>query len=266
MLYRIDLAYIGTAYQGWQSQANGQGIQDKLEHALSIMLRQGVRVTGAARTDSGVHAENQVVTFETDLPFEQKRWLASLNGILSRDIGVKAVYPAPEGFHPVYAAKAKAYRYRLWLGVERNPFVTQFCWQVNSDLDLRLMRDEAKSFIGTHDFTSFCAKNASAKTRERTIFAIEFECKRERLVDIWVLGNGFLKQMVRTMVGTLVEVGRGKIGPGEIEHILNQRDRVLAGDTAPPQGLCLVDTFYEDVPQLGELIALAEGGFSFDIS
>lgn len=266
MLYRIDLAYIGTIYQGWQSQANGQGVQDRVEHALSIMLRQGVRVTGAARTDSGVHAENQVVTFETELPFEQKRWLASLNGLLPRDIGVKAVYPAKLDFHPVYSAKAKAYRYRLWLGVERNPFVKDFCWQINSDLDVRLMKEEAKLLVGRHDFTSFCAKDSSAKTRDRTIFAIEFECKRERLVDIWVLGDGFLKQMVRTIVGTLVEVGRGKIKPGEIEHILKQRDRTLAGDTAPPQGLCLIDTFYEDIPQVGELIALAEGGFSFDIS
>ncbi len=265
MRYRIDISYVGTSFQGWQSQANGQGVQDYVEHALSIMLRDRIRAIGSARTDSGVHAENQVAVFETNAPFDQQRWLGSLNGILPKTIGIKSIQPAASDFHPVYAAKGKAYRYRLWLSAQRNPFVNEYCWQLGMDLDIILIKEALKFFVGRHDFSSFCAKNTSAKTRERTIFALELECRQDRLVDIWVLGDGFLKQMVRTMVGTLVDVGRGRLTPQDITSILEKKNRACAGETAPPQGLCLVNVFYNEIPQIGELIALAESGFSFNI-
>lgn len=245
-LYRLDLRYIGSPFQGWQSQSNGSGIQDFVEKALATILRHPTRVVGASRTDSGVHAEHQVATFRTSVAFDELRWLKSLNGILPAEIGVTSVKPVSSEFHPIYSAKGKAYRYRLWQGATRHPMVTPYVWTLHRDLDRDAMRKAALYLVGTHDFTSFCALDSSAKTRVRQVLEISIS-DHGPLVDIWVVGKGFLKQMIRIMVGTLVEIGMGKRPPEDMGQIVLAKNREDAGITAPANGLTLIEIFYGDV-------------------
>jgi tRNA pseudouridine38-40 synthase len=252
--YRLDLQYIGTPFLGWQSQPQGGTIQDHLEGALTTMLRHKVRITGAGRTDTGVHAEHQVASFTTTVPYAERSWIKSLHGLLPREIGVTRLSPVDESFHPILSAQGKAYRYRVWTGVTRNPWVDPCSWQVVPTLDLAAMRSAAQSLVGTYDFTSFCAVDSSAKTRERTVLRVSIESYGP-LLEFWVIGRGFLKQMVRTMVGTLVDIGLGKHQPAAIDTMLEARDRRAAGRTAPAQGLTLVRVFYEDDPTSFEIFA-----------
>ncbi len=250
--YRIDLQYDGANFEGWQSQPQGTGVQDHLEKALQTFLRHPVRVIGASRTDSGVHAEHQVAIFRTEQKLDERRWLKSLRGLLPETIGIRSIVETASDFHPIYHARGKAYRYRLWLGVTRNPMVAPYCWSIPYTLDSGLMAQASQDFIGTHDFTSFSAVDSTAKTKVRTIYEIKI-FQKGPLVDIWVVGEGFLKQMIRTMVGTLVDIGRGAIPPTEIPKILDLKDRTCAGITAPAQGLSLVEIFYDDIAKIDTL-------------
>lgn len=252
--YRLDLQYIGTPFLGWQTQPQGGSIQDHLEGALTTILRHKVRVTGAGRTDTGVHAEHQVATFTTSVPYAERAWIKSLHGLLPREIGISSLKPVDAAFHPILSAQGKAYRYRVWSGITRNPWLDSCSWQVVPSLDLAAMKAAAQALVGTHDFTSFCAVDSSAKTRERTVLRVAIESYGP-LLEFWVVGRGFLKQMVRTMVGTLVDVGLGKYQVADIEAILEARDRRTAGRTAPAQGLTLVRVFYEDDPHEFEIFA-----------
>lgn len=245
--YRLEIAYMGAAYHGWQSQTSGRTLQDRLEKALATLFRHPVPTIAASRTDSGVHAERQVVMFRTDQDFVEERWIRSLNGLLPEDMGILGIAEAPDGFHPIYSAKGKVYRYRVWRGASRHPQWASISWNMHRDLDVSLMVDAAKNFIGLHDFTSFCAVDSSAKTRVREVYSIQI-VESGPLLEIWVFGKGFLKQMVRIMVGTLVEVGVGKRLPSSMIEILHGKSRGLAGKTAPAQGLSLVRVFYGDFP------------------
>jgi tRNA pseudouridine38-40 synthase len=242
-LYRIDLAYVGTTFDGWQSQASGNAVQDHLEKALSTMLRHPVRALGASRTDAGVHAEMQVASFATEVAFDAERWIKSLNGLLPRAIGVKALAPADAGFHPILSARGKTYVYKIWRGLSRDPFLAPLAWGVHKAIDVDSMRSAAAAFVGTHDFTSFCAADSSAKTRTRTVSAVEV-AESGPLVTITVSGGGFLKQMVRTMAGALVEAGAGRLGADDIARMLAAKDRRVAPATAPACGLTLLDISY----------------------
>lgn len=253
--YRIDLSYIGTDYQGWQSQPDGNSIQDYLEKALSTFLRHPVRVIGASRTDSGVHAENQVAIFKSAIPFDEHQWIGRLNGLLPWTIGVKSIKAVNNAFHPIADAVAKTYVYRLRLVPNRNPFCYQYTWTVTDLNDISAMIKESKAFLGRKNFSAFCSVDSSAKTRERTLFEIDFISKdKGEGLEIWVVGDGFLKQMVRTMVGTLVAIGRGRFRGKSVESILASRDRTFAGETAPAKGLSLVDIFYDTRPRLAQII------------
>lgn len=261
-LYRLDLRYDGRPFQGWQSQPDGSGVQDHLEKALRTFLRHDLRVTGASRTDSGVHAEHQVATFSTDVAFDARRWLRSLHGLLPEAVGVMGIQPVEAAFHPILSAKGKAYRYRLWLSESRHPFGAPYAWTVPATLDLALMGREAASFVGTHDYTSFCAVDSSAKTKVRTVTEVAV-LGAGPLVEVWVLGEGFLKQMVRSMVGTLVAVGAGRYPPGSVAPMLAALDRKAAGQTAPAAGLCLVEIFYDELRSARDLRAASRDGFTF---
>lgn len=254
MRYRMDLSYIGAPFQGWQSQTNNQGIQDYVEKALATILRHPTRLNGAARTDSGVHALHQVATFETDAKYDEKRWVNSLNALIPREIGIISIVPVEQDFNAISSVKAKAYQYKLWIGPSRNPFMEMVSWRLEQKPNLELMASESQRLVGTHDFSAFCAIGSSAKTKVRTIFELQLIQKTPTLVEIWVLGDGFLKQMVRTIVGTLVMIGRGKIAQGKLKGILEGRNRQAAGETAPAQGLCLVRLFYDSVPSLKNVI------------
>ena len=262
--YRIDLRYDGRPFQGWQSQPDGSGVQDHLEKALTTFLRHELRVTGASRTDSGVHAEHQVATFSTPVPFDERRWLRSLDGLLPPAVGVRRLAPVNAEFHPILAAKGKAYRYRIWSGMSRHPFGAPYVWALPPGLNVERLVDEARSFVGRHDFTSFCAADSSAKTRERTVFDVAVRADGP-LIEIWVVGEGFLKQMVRSMVGTLVDIAEGREAEGAIPKILAAKDRRAGGQTAPAAGLCLVEIFYEGIKSVDELRQEAARGFTFGV-
>ncbi len=259
--YRLDLAYVGTGFHGWQSQTSGFGIQDHLEKALATWLRHPVRVTAAARTDTGVHAQHQVVVFETSVVFDPSRLHLGINGLLPTGVRVTKVAVAPRDFHPILSSSGKAYRYRIWTGKWLDPFLTGFVWHLHHELDVVSMGAAAGLLTGTHDFSSFCASDSSAKTKVRTIHDIHIDA-RGSLIDVWVVGEGFLKQMVRNIVGTLVLVGQGKKSPAELTEILAARDRKRAGQTAPAQGLALVKIFYDHIATVVELQAEQQRGFA----
>jgi tRNA pseudouridine38-40 synthase len=260
-LYRLDVAYLGTKFPGFQCQAGGSAIQDNIEHALSVFFRERTKIVGASRTDAGVHAEGQVVSFRTEQIFDEHKWLRALNALTDSDIGIRRVARAAPGFHPIYGAKGKAYRYRIWQGNCRSPFMLPFVWEVIPKIDVDLFIRSAALLVGEHDFSSFCNTDSSAKTRIRHIFEI-FIDNRGPLLDVWVVGNGFLKQMVRIIVGTLVEQATGIITGESLPQILQAKSRIAAGKTAPARGLTLVEVFYEEIPPVASLIAKANGGFT----
>jgi tRNA pseudouridine38-40 synthase len=251
--YRIDIRYIGRSFTGWQSQSSKDAVQDHLHQALATILREPVQLIGASRTDSGVHALGQVATFTTTSEIDAVVLMKSLNAVIPRDIGIKSVTPVASTFHPIRAAKSKLYAYRIWNAGGYNPFVAPYIWSYPyADLPLPKLKAGAHEFIGEHDFSAFCAANSGAKTRVRRIFDIEVEKQGDMLV-FWILGNGFLKQMVRIMIGTLVEIATGKLQT-PVSEILAKRDRTLAGATAPAQGLTLIKIFYDDVTKIDRAV------------
>ncbi len=249
--YRLDLNYVGSQFNGWQAQPDKNSVQDHVENALATALRLPIRLTGASRTDSGVHARRQVATFDFASEIDVATLGRSLNALLPPTIGIMNIAEVAADFHPIRAAKAKVYRYWLWNSDKRNAFMQPYVWRWYPRLDEHALAQEARAFLGRHDFSAFCAANSSAKTKERTIFEIVVK-RRGDLIEFWLLGDGFLKQMVRSMVGTLVDVVSGKLTE-PVTQILLSRDRTRAGQTAPASGLCLYEIFYENVPTLADL-------------
>lgn len=262
--YRMDLSYVGTKYHGWQSQPSGRGIQDEVERALGIIVRHKIRIQSASRTDTGVHAEQQVCTFKTAFPFNEYKWKQGLNGLMDESIRVKSIHLASTDFHPIISSNGKAYRYRIIKSDVDSPFFQPFCWRVYGPLNVDLIVSEAASFVGEHDFTSFCASDSNAKSKVRKVLEIKV-ADRGPLIDIWVVGEGFLKQMVRNIVGTLVAVGAGRIPPGSVPKIFAAKDRRAAPKTAPAQGLTLVKIFYDRLQSADSLIFEASQGFTQSI-
>jgi tRNA pseudouridine38-40 synthase len=253
-LYRIELAYVGTAFHGWQSQSDGSAIQDAVERALRTILRHPVRLTAASRTDTGVHAEHQVATFRTDVPPATRRWAKSLGALLPPSVGVLSIASAAGAFHPVRGARGKAYVYRLWRSDARLPMLAPLVWELYREIDVASLAAEVRSLEGRHDFTSFCAADSSAKTRVRTLVSTAV-VERGPLVEVWLLGEGFLKQMVRTIVGSAVAVASGRRPGGALRAALDARSRPAAGQTAPACGLTLARVFYDELPELPAFLA-----------
>jgi tRNA pseudouridine38-40 synthase len=262
--YRMDLAYIGTAFQGWQSQPGGNTVQDALEKALRTALRQELRVMGASRTDTGVHAEQQVATFRSREPLNCELVLRSLQALVPPTIGVLNLRPWAQDFHPILSAKSKVYRYRIWIGTPQNPFVRPFAWSMHHALDLASLQEASRHLLGLHDFRSFCASDASVVTYDRTIHEARW-VQRGPLLEFYILGDGFLKQMVRSLVGTLVKVGLGKLKPEDIKRILSAHDRRQAGQTAPAHGLSLLRIFYDATEKIPEPLISSGSEFGFSL-
>ena len=242
-VYKITLAYDGTAYRGWQVQPNDDTVQGRLEDALGNMAKESVRVTGAGRTDSGVHAEAQVAHFTLTNPIREDGILKGLNALLPPNIRVTNVVRAPGNFHARYSAQEKTYQYRLYCGPIANPYRTRWTLHVPQVLDLHGMKAAAAQFVGEHDFSTFRAAACMAKTSVRVCSASRWIEDVPELV-YEVSANGFLHHMVRNMVGTLLEVGRGKMDADKMTTILEARDRNLAGPTAPAVGLHLIRVKY----------------------
>lgn len=244
--YKLILSYDGTSFSGWQVQPNGVSIQEKLEEAFLILLKEKVNVIGSGRTDAGVHALNQVAHFIFDGPLDCRKITFALNGLLPPGIRIQALLKTDPNFHAQHSAKGKCYYYYLNLDSVKSPFFGPFSWHISRNLDLSAMKAAAKILVGTHDFTSFSNQQhlgACKKDPVRTLFRLDF-------VD-WAYGirlefegDGFLYKMVRNIVGTLQEVGTGKLKVEDIPLILEARDRQRAGHAAPPQGLFLAYVIY----------------------
>ncbi|MCB9229036.1 MAG: tRNA pseudouridine(38-40) synthase TruA [Deltaproteobacteria bacterium] len=261
LAYRLDLSYIGTRYSGFQSQSAVATIQDELEKALKILLGHAVRIRGASRTDSGVHAQHQVAVFRTSKPFS-RQWLSGLNALTPGDIGITALAPVPAEFDPIIHSTGKAYRYRLWKGKCFSPFIRPYVWEVSEELCDQQLAHLGQAFVGLHDFGAFCNRDSDAKSTVREIYGFHVET-RGPMTEIWVSGRGFLKQMIRIMVGTLCEGSRKGWKPEDIQRLLQPgMRREHAGQTAPAKGLCLVRVFFsEPLPVPGDLIQAASAGF-----
>ncbi len=247
MNIKLTIAYDGTDYYGFQEQ-RGSGlptVQERLEGALSKLAKQPIQVIGAGRTDSGVHARGQVVNFKCDSwPVPLNKTPLALNSILPDDIVVTLAEQVPEDFHSRFSAKGKTYRYTIYNHPIPNPFVRRFALHEPRPLDVKAMNKGAGYLVGTHDFKSFQAQGTPVKSTIRTISAASVERDGNHVI-LNFTGNGFLYNMVRIMTGTLIDVGLGKIEPEMVKDILLARDRTKAGMTVPPQGLCLMEVYYQ---------------------
>lgn len=242
MVKRVKLivAYDGTAYCGWQLQPNGRTIEGELNQALSSLLQEDIHVIGASRTDSGVHALCNIAVFDTQTRIPAEKISYALNQRLPEDIRIKKSCEVAAEFHPRHCSSRKTYEYRIYQDSFPEPVRRLYTHFTYVPLDMDRMREGAAWLIGEHDFKSFCSTAAVVETTVRTILSINIE-KQGKEIVISVCGTGFLYNMVRIIVGTLMEVGRGSYPPEHVREILEAKDRQAAGPTAPACGLTLVN-------------------------
>ncbi|MBI2104174.1 MAG: tRNA pseudouridine(38-40) synthase TruA [Candidatus Omnitrophica bacterium] len=250
---KLTVAYDGTRYAGWQAQRRSRTggkptIQETLERALRRILREPVRVVGSGRTDAGVHAESQVAHLRTRTTLPVAGLLRGVNALLPADLAVTRIEEVRGSFHARFGASRKRYRYRLFTGPVAPPFIRPYVHHVRAPLNVALMRREAAALRGTHDFKAFARAAAVPRgTTRRTITDIQVR-RRGGELQVDVEGNGFLHTMVRTIAGTLIDVGRGRLPPGTVRRMLRTGSRSLAGTVAPAQGLTLRAVTYRDAP------------------
>ena len=251
MLFKLTLSYDGTGLVGWQRQASGTSIQGLLEDALAELDGRPVAVTGAGRTDAGVHALAQVASASLAREIDAGALVRALNVRLPLAVRVTAAEVAPDSFHPRFQARAKTYRYRIWNADVVSPFERFYAWHILPPLDGDAMSAAARLLLGRHDFAAFQGTGTNTATTEREIFRSTFKRTSGSLTGDAALltyeltGSGFLRHMVRNIVGTLVEIGQGRHPPEWVSEVLASRQRAEAGRTAPAEGLFLVGVQYE---------------------
>ncbi|MBQ2948564.1 MAG: tRNA pseudouridine(38-40) synthase TruA [Clostridia bacterium] len=241
--FKLTLEYDGTAYCGWQRQINGPSVQQELEEALARLTGESVSVTGSSRTDAGVHAMGLCAHFDSATRIPPEKLAFALNTMLPPDIRIRESGPAPQGFHARYSAAGKVYRYVFYNSRHDCAIGRQYAAHVPLNLDDRRMHEEAQALIGTHDFEAFAASGSVVKSTVRTIYRAEV-VRRGDLVELYVLGDGFLYNMVRIIAGTLMEIGTGKRECGAIARAIETKDRLALGQTAPAKGLTLMAVLY----------------------
>lgn len=240
---RLNLEYDGTDYAGWQRQENAVAVQQRLEEALCRLTGESVRVTGASRTDAGVHAQCQVCAFDTESRIPAEKFSYALNTLLPDDIRVRESMLAPDDFHPRFQAQGKIYRYRIYNAPHASALLRRTHAHAMYPLDAEAMNREAQSVVGTHDFAPFAASGSVVRDTVRTMYRICVK-RRENEVTLLVYGGGFLYNMVRILAGTLIGVGCGKLEEGAIARALQSGSRLDLGVTAPANGLELARVFY----------------------
>lgn len=243
MRYLLTVSYIGTAYHGWQVQKNARSVQQEMQDALENVLGFRPALSGCSRTDSGVHAKKYCCHFDCENPLNTEKVLGGLNHFLPLDIGALALENVAEDFHARYSCTGKEYKYVIYNSYRRDPFLEGRSCKYPHFLDEKLMDKAAKSFLGKHDFSAFCSAGAKEGDKIRTVYSARVERQGDKLI-FTVAADGFLYNMVRIMVGTLIRVCEGKIDPDGIADIISRRDRSLAGPTAPAEGLYLNEIFY----------------------
>ena len=242
MRYRLELSYRGTLYHGWQRQPNALSVQEILEEAIVKLLRTPIEIVGAGRTDTGVHARYYVAHFDADnIPFSLPQFAYMLNGILPRDIALHQVLPTTPDFHARFDAVSRTYEY--WIARTKDPFLVDGAFQFSGDLSLTAMQAGAALLLEYNDFASFCKTGTDVHTTLCRLIESQWSvCEH-----VWiyrVTADRFLRNMVRALVGTLIDLGRGKISLEEFRTIIEAKDRGRAGASAQPQGLYLVDVKY----------------------
>lgn len=244
---KIILDYDGSKYKGWQKQ-NQKGnkvstIQDKIEKVIEKMTGEEIQLIGCGRTDSGVHAKNYVANFKTNSTKSLEEIIDYINLYLPHDIVVKDIREASDRFHSRFNVTAKTYEYTIYNNKFKDVFLRKYAWHIEKHLDLKAMEQGAKYLLGTHDFKSFTSLKTKNKSTLRTIYSIEFY-KEGNILKIRIKGNGFLLNMVRIIVGTLVSVGLREIETKEVYEILEAKERKVAKEKAPSHGLSLVEVVY----------------------
>lgn len=236
----LRVAYDGSYYHGWQVQKNGKTIEGELNKALSKLCQTPVEVIGASRTDAGVHGLCNVAVFDTEMNIPAEKFAYALNQMLPIDIRIRRSEEVAPDFHPRKVATRKTYEYRIDCEEFANPLKQRYAYFTYVPLDEVKMRQAASYLVGEHDFTSFCSVNGTAKTNVRRIYDIQV-LRQGTDISVLITGNGFLYNMVRIIVGTLMDVGRGKYEPEMVKRILEKKNRCAAGPTVPACGLILKD-------------------------
>lgn len=247
MRYVLLVTYDGTEYGGWQIQKNSVTVQQKLTEALEATLGQRVTVTASGRTDSGVHAAAQVCHFDAETSIPPEKFAYALNFRLPDDISVLQSAAAPEGFDATASAKKKTYCYRVYLSTRRNPLKDRYSVQIKYHVDMQKLIEAGKMFEGEHDFKAYCAAGSQVKTTVRTVYSVEVMTKEDggiTVIEIYVTGNGFLYNMVRTLAGTMLYYAAGRLSKEDIIRSLEECDRNSVGKTMPAKGLTLESVDY----------------------
>lgn len=239
----LTLCYDGTEYHGFQRQENGITIQQVVETAIKKVTGEILSITGCSRTDAGVHATEYVCNFKTESTVPADKFCFALNSYMPDDVSCIASSEATMDFHARYSAKAKTYTYTIYNAPHKNPVLCRFAWHYPIKIDVEKMKKAAKYIVGTHDFTAFMASGGQQKTTVKTVNFLDI-AQNEKEITISINADGFLYNMVRIIAGTLVYTGVGKIEPDDLPDIIESKERVRAGITAPPQGLCLKKIFY----------------------
>jgi tRNA pseudouridine38-40 synthase len=241
---KLLIEYDGTNYQGWQVQPKGSTIQGILEEKLGLLTGQSVQLFGSGRTDSGVHALGQVAHFKTQNQMDIRTIQRALNSLLPPDIVIQKVEEVDEDFHSRKRSKSKVYEYRILNRNLRSVFHRGYVWHIPQKLNLTEMKKATQILVGEHDFSAFRTVGSPTRTTIRRVIRAEWKRGRDGLIRFEIEANGFLKQMVRSIIGTLVEVGKGRMKAADLRKILNSKDRKEAGPTAPAHGLFLKEVKY----------------------
>lgn len=250
MNFKLLIQYDGTDFHGWQVQGSERTVQGELQRVLSLIENAEVMVAGSGRTDAGVHAEGQVANVKIAKPFSPEKLRGAINGNLWRDVRILNVEKVPDSFHARFSAKGKTYIYRVVNAPVISPFWVRYAHHEARPLDAGRMNDAARLFLGEHNWTAFSSANSDSEDKVRTIneFIVESVWdtrSNSSIIEFRIRGDGFLRYMVRSIVGTLLEVGRGEKDLTAIETAIVSGDRSLAGVTAPAHGLTLVKVYYE---------------------
>lgn len=242
MRYLITFSYDGTNYNGYQKQLNKNTIQDKIESALNKITSNKIIIHASGRTDSKVHALNQKAHFDLDKEYDLSKLKKSINSLIPEDIHISKIEVVDNDFHARFNVKEKEYIYKLNIG-EYNPLDRNYVYQYNKELDLDKMIEASKHLLGEHNFKSFTKTDDSKEDYIRNIYKINI-IKKDNIITFDFIGNGFLRYMIRNIVGTLIEVGDNKIDPIKVKEILDSQNRKNAGKTAHPEGLYLYNVKY----------------------
>lgn len=243
MRYFITLSYDGTRFHGWQVQPNGTSVQGELQRALSLILRQDIQVTGAGRTDTGVHARMMVAHFDTDAPLADCKQLAyKLNRLLPCDIAIERIEPVGDDMHARFSATSRTYHY--YLHTTKDPFLRHYSCELHYPLDFRLMNEAAQMLLTYDDFGAFCKSHADVKTTLCHVTKAEWKQTSPTAWRFEITANRFLRNMVRAVVGTLIDVGRGRLTLSDFRKVIEGKKRTEAGESMPGHALFLVDIKY----------------------